>query len=113
MRAAQGLFWANAAVWLSLGVASIARILAQDPEQVLTAWAVAVLMFGNAAAMGLAAWAIARRGIWTLFTLAVLMVNIVLTFTDQVGLLDWATFAIDLAILGCWMAARWLASSGR
>jgi hypothetical protein len=102
LRAAQTLFAVNAIIWIALGVLSMARAYERNPAQSLTIWIIAVLMFGNAAAMGVAGWTLPRRGIWTIFALAVLVINIVLTFTDQVGFLDIATLFVDLAILGCW-----------
>jgi hypothetical protein len=113
LRAAQILLFANVVIWLIFGSISILRIFERHPEQYVIAWVIALMMLGNAAAMGLAGWAIAQRGFWTFFALAVLGVNIVLTFTDQVGFLDWATFAINLAILGCWWGSRRLLGAGR
>jgi hypothetical protein len=36
----------------------------------------------------------------------VLIVNLVLTLTDQVGLLDWITLLIDLVLVGLLLANR-------
>ena len=106
MRWAQGLFFLNAAIWLVFGVVSVAR-LAGDAGQGVTAVVVAVLMFGNAGAMALSGALLGRRRLlFYLFALAVMVVNIVLTFTDQVGAFDWITFGIDLVLLGILILAR-------
>jgi hypothetical protein len=47
-----------------------------------------------------------RRLLFYLFALAVLAVNVLLTFTDQVGALDWITLVIDLVLLGILIVAR-------
>jgi hypothetical protein len=106
MRWAQGLFFLNAAVWLLLAVASVIR-LGGNQGQGVTALVVVILMFGNAAAMALSGALLPKRLLlFYLFALAVLAVNIVLTFTDQVGALDWITLAIDLALVGILIVAR-------
>ena len=106
MHWARGLFSLNAAVWLVFGVVSVLRFVG-SAEQAVTALVVAILMFGNAGAMALSGWLLLRRRLpCYLFALAVLGVNILLTFTDQVGALDWITFGIDLGLLGILVVAR-------
>jgi hypothetical protein len=106
VRWAQCLFVLNAAIWLVFGIVSVVRI-AGNAGQGVTAVVVAVLMFGNAGAMALSGALLGqRRLLFYLFALAVLVVNIVLTFTDQVGALDWITFALDLVLLGILIVAR-------
>ena len=106
MRWAQGLFLVNAAVWLVFGIVSVVR-LAGGAGQGVTAVVVAVLMFGNAGAMALSGALLGqRRLLFYLFALAVLAVNILLTFTDQVGAFDWITFALDLVLLGILLGWR-------
>ena len=114
MRWAQGLFFLNAAIWLVFGIVTLipfadAMRIGGDEELALTAMmiAIAILMFGNAGAMALSGALLGkRRLLFYLFALAVLAVNIVLTFTDQVGALDWITFGIDLVLLGILIVAR-------
>ena len=106
IRWAQALFFLNAAIWLVFGIVSVVR-LAGNEGQGVTALVVAILMFGNAGAMALSGALLGkRRLLFYLFALAVLAVNVVLTFTDQVGALDWITFAIDLVLLGILLLAR-------
>jgi hypothetical protein len=100
MHAAQALFFLNAAIWVAFGISSIERILSRNPDQALTAWIIAILMFGNTAAMLLSGVVVTRPGrLGYSFALAVLGVNILLTFTDQVGALDLITVCIDMVIL--------------
>lgn len=106
MQWARGLFFLNAAIWLVLGVVSLVR-LGGSEGGVVVALVVAVLMFGNAGAMALSGALLGKRKLpFYLFALAVLAVNIVLTFTDQVGALDWITFAIDVVLVGILVVGR-------
>lgn len=108
LRAAQVLFLLNTAIWLVLGLASIYRIVSRNPDQTRTAWIIAIFMFGNAAAMLLSGVLIARSarpGYY--FALAVLTVNILLTFTDEFGTLDLITLLIDLILVALLVVAGW------
>ena len=98
VRAAQVLFFLNAAIWVILGITSLLRV-SRSPTSIMTAIVIGILMFGNAGAMVVSGFGLGKwRGFYYL-ALAVLLVNIVLTFTDQVGLLDILTFVLDLALL--------------
>jgi lysylphosphatidylglycerol synthetase-like protein (DUF2156 family) len=110
VRAAQALLIANAVIWLGFGVASFIRI-AELGAGSGTLAAVAVLMFGNAAAMLICGVGLGtRRRVFYWLALAVLIVNVVLTFTDQFGAFDLITLVIDLVIVGLLVAARgWFA----
>ena len=106
MRWAQGLFFLNAAIWLVFGIVSVLR-LGGNEGQGVTALVVAILMFGNAGAMALSGALLGkRRMLFYLFALAVLAVNVLLTFTDQVGALDWITLVIDLVLAGILIVGR-------
>jgi hypothetical protein len=104
------LLYLNAAIWLGFGVATAWRMTYAGSMGLLGVTVVGVLMLGNAAAFALAGWGIGRgRKLMEYFALALLAVNILLTFTDQVGLLDWLTLILDVVILGLLaavMAAR-------
>ena len=100
VRAAQALLGVNAIIWLLFGVTSITRMTRQYPEQGTYYLIVGVLMFANVAAMLVSAWLAGRPRKWGFFlVLAVLLANILLTFTDQVGFFDIATLLLDLVIL--------------
>ena len=100
LRIVQGLFLLNAVIWIVFSIIRLIEI-ASDPGPVGAFFqAVALMMFGNAVAMLLAAWLVGKRDVWGyLFAVAILVVNIFFTFTDQVGFFDWATFGVDLVIL--------------
>lgn len=102
---AQVLFYVNALIWLAFGVASLIRL--GDSSQTGTLVAIAVLVFGNVAAMSLAGVLIGRRSRWAVgFAALVLVANIILTFTDQFGVLDFVTLIIDLVLLVLVLANR-------
>ena len=106
MRWAQGLFILNAAIWLGFGIVSVVR-LGGNAGQGVTAVVVAILVFGNSGAMALSGALLGRRRLlFYLFALAVLAVNVVLTFTDQFGAFDLITLVIDLVLLGILIVAR-------
>jgi hypothetical protein len=68
---------------------------------------VTVLVAGNTGAMLLAGWWLAAGRRWAyLFSLALLGANILLTFTDQFGILDLLTLLLDLFLLGLLLATR-------
>lgn len=104
---AQALFYANAAIWVVLAAATVWRMAGGSAEQRVSAVVIAVLMLGNAGAMLVSGVGLGRRSRpFYLLALGVLLVNLVLTVTDQVGLLDVLTGALDLALLGLLVAVR-------
>jgi hypothetical protein len=107
MRVAQALFYANAAIWVVLAAATVWRMAGGSPEQRASAVVIAVLMLGNAGAMLVSGVGLGRPSrLSYLLAVAVLLVNIVLTVTDQVGLLDVLTGVLDLVLLGFLIAVR-------
>jgi uncharacterized membrane protein YsdA (DUF1294 family) len=99
--AAQGLFMLNAAIWLIFGIAGIMRLANGTTLPEITLWVVTILMFGNVGAMLLAGFWLGKRSRWAFgFALAVLVINLLLTFTDQVGFFDILTALIDFGLLG-------------
>ncbi len=64
MRVVQALLVLNTAVWLTFGIISLLRLSLQNPEQIWVLSIVAVLMFGNLAALLLAAWLLSWRPKW-------------------------------------------------
>ena len=105
--AARGLFFLMAAIWLLLGIISLARIAADNPDQFVTALVIAVLMLGNVGAWLLCGWGVGGGKKWAYWlALAVLAVNIILSVTDEFGLLDLIMLAIDLLLLGLLLAGR-------
>jgi len=96
----RGLFLFNGLIWIAFGINSLVRLAENPSTQDAMFQAIALMMFGNAAAMLVSAWLIGKRDVWGFwFALAILLVNVLFTFTDQVGFYDWATLAIDIVIL--------------
>jgi hypothetical protein len=107
VRAAQALFFLNAAIWLVFGIVSLVRLAGEASGMMVTLLIVALLMFGNAAAMLCSGWGLARRQRrWYYLALAVVVVNVVLTVTDQFGFFDLVTLLIDLVLMGLLLAIR-------
>lgn len=75
--------------------------------QGVVAWVVAGLMFGNAGAMLLSGWGLAKRKRGFFFlAIAVVGVNILLTVTDEFGLFDLIVLVIGFALLALLTARR-------
>jgi hypothetical protein len=107
IRMAQALFLFNAAIWLTFGFVSLFRMTSPAVLNQTAALIIAALMFGNVAALLVAGFGLGtRRRLFFLFAIAVLLVNILLTFTDQVGVFDVSTLVIDMITLGLLIAGR-------
>lgn len=97
VRIAQGLFLLNMVIWLVIGLFSLVWLDSGADSTALLV--VALMVLGNAVLMGLAAWWLGKRTIWGyLFALVLLVINMIATFTDQVGLLDYATVLVDIVL---------------
>lgn len=98
IKTVQGLFLLNMVIWLVIGVISLIRLEGGTASPVFLV--VALMLLVNAILMGLAAWLLAKRTIWGyLFAIALLGINVLTTFTDQVGFLDFATVLVDIVLL--------------
>jgi len=76
-----------------------------SPGSAVSGWIVPILMFGNAATMGLSGLAIGKpQKRFYYLAAAVLAVNVVLTVTDEFGIFDLVTLVIDLVLLGILIA---------
>lgn len=103
----QALFLSNALIWVGLGLATLLRLGETSPQLKIIMVIMGVMMFGNAGAMLLSAWLLPKKRMhFVIFSLAVLVVNILLTFTDQVGFWDWLTVLIDFMLVGI-LLGRW------
>ncbi len=104
---AQALFFVNAGIWLVIGALTLVRVGGSDANRAITVGIIVVLMLGNVGAMLLAGVGLGRRQRrFFYFAIAVLAVNIVLTVTDQFGLLDLITLILDLFLFGLLLATR-------
>lgn len=107
IKTAQVLFYLNAAIWVLLGILLLSGKVYFGLSQSGMLWIIAILMFLSAAAMLVAGVGIGKLSIrWYLFAIAVLVVNLILTITDQVGEIDMITLGIDLLILGLLFNSR-------
>jgi hypothetical protein len=103
----RALYCANAVIWLLIGAATVLRMAGGTAEERTSAVVIAILMLGNAGAMLVSAVGLGRRSrLLYLFAIAVLVVNIILTVTDQVGWLDVLTGALDVVLLGLLISMR-------
>lgn len=94
------LFFLNTILWLAFGISTVVGVVSSYQEDTLMQWMVAIMMFGNAYAMMISGIGIlSRRKIFYLLALTVIIVNIILTFTDQFGLFDFITLVINAVIL--------------
>jgi hypothetical protein len=100
------LFFLNTILWLAFGVSTVAGVVSSYQEDILMQWMVAIMMFGNAYAMMISGIGIlSGRKIFYLLALTVIIVNIILTFTDQFGLFDFITLVLDGVILALLIAS--------
>ncbi|MBT3337291.1 MAG: hypothetical protein HN855_05320 [Anaerolineae bacterium] len=113
LKLSQALFTLNALIWIGLGIGTFLRLSETSPELKVIMTIIGVMMFGNAGALLLSAWLLPKKRMLILiFVLLILIVNILLTFTDQVGFWDWLTVLIDFALLGV-LLGRWKFFTGR
>jgi hypothetical protein len=105
--AARILFLLNAAVWIALAILTVTRMAGGSCGSPLAAWIMAALMAGNAVVMLWFGVRLGRAGRRTyVVAIAFLLVNIFLTITDEFGLWDGITLAIDVALLALLIASR-------
>ncbi len=110
---AQTLFIFNTLIWIELGITTLLRLEQTTPQVKVIMAIMGVMMFGNAGAMLLSAWLLPKKRMpFVIFALAILAVNILLTFTDQVGFWDWLTVLIDFTLVGI-LLGRWKFFTGR
>jgi hypothetical protein len=95
------------AIWLLLGAWYLALQFTEARVLSTSAWIVTGLMFVNALAMLSLAWGIGRRQrAYCYSALAVILVNILLSVTDEFGLYDLIILLLNLAILLLLFAGR-------
>jgi MFS family permease len=95
---AQVLFFLNAAVWLFFLILFLSDQV--SPGDSISTWVIPILMVGNILAMLVCGIGLGKRKRRMYYlSLAVILVNIILTVTDQVGLFDYLTLLLDLVIL--------------
>jgi hypothetical protein len=107
MLAAQVLLGLNALVWFIFGAYTLTEMMQRNPGQVALLRVLGILMFVNACAWSVSSLVIGiRRKSSYYFVVGILILNIILTITDQFGIFDFVTLLIDLAILGILIVGR-------
>jgi hypothetical protein len=102
-------FYLIALFWVVLGFDSLIRIQNNPANQPQISLVIAFLMFANAAALLICGLGIASGKSWFyLLAIAVLAVNILLTVTDQFGIIDLLTLLLDLSLLTLLLVKRYL-----
>jgi hypothetical protein len=97
----RALFFLDAAIWLIFAAATFLGGIPGIPDAGPAAAVMAALMLGNATALAVAGWGLGRQTpIPYFFAVVVLVVNMVLTITDQMGVWDWLILALEAAMLG-------------
>lgn len=92
------LYALNALIWFLFGCITLFTGKRGDASAV-TMLITGVMMFGNAGVLLYLGWRILYQKIPDLIiAAAVLGLNILLTFTDQMGFFDWATLVLDLVL---------------
>jgi hypothetical protein len=107
VEAARMLFFLNAGIWTGFALFTVTGMASRYPDQTATLWILGILMVGNALFMVLAGIGVGKRGrLAYYFSLALLVVNIVLTFTDQFGAFDLVTLLLDVGLLALLVVTR-------
>lgn len=105
VRLAQGLFVLIALLWMYLGAVSLLNPPAGASGSLPLM--MALLMFGNAAALLFCAWAVGQqKEKLDYLILTVLILNLSLTITDQFGWLDALVLALYVILLGMVVVLR-------
>jgi hypothetical protein len=103
----RNLFYLIAAIWLAFGFVSLLRAQQHGNLPLMIAVLLGILMFGNAAALFWMGWGIGKEPQGYYYpALVLIVVNIILTFTDEFGFFDGLTLLIDLVILALLLAGR-------
>lgn len=105
---AAGLFILIGLIWLVFSVVTIIRASGSSASMpIVFFWILSLMMVGNGVLLIAASWGIWRRNKYFYWGgMALLLVNIFLTFTDQFGFFDLATLIIDLGLLILLIIAR-------
>ena len=104
LRATQGMFFLNAAVWVVFG--TLGLLVAIDGGSTLR-WIISILMLANAAVMGwLGVMIVSGRNQIFLLAILYMALNVVLSITDQFGWIDALILLLNLIVLGLLIVTR-------
>lgn len=97
-RAASVLVYLDAAAWIGFGIAAVLGLISGLPEGPVR-WGTAALAAAAGGAMLILDF-ISKKHEWALYLLMGLLALIsLLSLTDQVGLLDWISYTVNLGAL--------------
>lgn len=103
----QVLFYLNALIWLAFGIYTLINMIDRYPGRVITVYVIGFMMLGNVGMMFLSGILIGKPNKWAyFFAMFVLVINIILTVTDQFGSFDLVTLLLDLVIFGLLISIR-------
>ena len=103
----QVLFTLNAVIWLSFGLYTLFGMADRYPGQTIIVYVFGYLMLGNVGAMVLSGYLTGKpKRSFFYFGVFVLVMNIMLTVTDQFGFFDLVTLLIDLILLALLISLR-------
>ena len=101
VKIAAGLFLLIGVIWIIFSLITMFRSATKPSLPAGLFWILVVLMVGNGLLLIGTGWGVyQRRPLFYWFGLVWLLVNIILTFTDQFGFFDLVTLFIDLGIVG-------------
>jgi hypothetical protein len=104
---ARALFILNGVIWILFGLFGLYQFAASGEAQGTSTAIIALIMFANASLMIGLGFAIGKgkKRLYYL-AIAVLLINIILTVTDEFGIFDFATLLIDVVLLALLIATR-------
>lgn len=95
------LFMLIGFTWILFSINSTNRVLNSGDLPAWLIWVLSIMMFGNGLVLIAMSWGIWHQKRFFYWAgLAVLLLNIVLTFTDQFGFFDLITLIFDLGLFG-------------
>lgn len=105
VRAAKWAFWVLAAVWVVLGIISLVSLFTGEGDPEMYMWVVMGLIFANALVMVWLGWGIGGQSRCIFYqAVAYMVVNIILTITDDFGLADLIYLILSIGLLGLLLA---------
>ena len=107
IRTAQVLFVLDVFLWLSFGVFALLWLSQDHPGENLWTWLLLIAVMGNSAALLLSAVLLGKgRKLFYYFACGVLIINIIGTMMDQLGIYDYAFLLFELILLAILLMIR-------
>ena len=107
VRLSQALCFMNTAIWLALSILSLSHLTGSHTMPLWMKALLAVLMLGNAAAFLIVGLGLGKSSRWYyILALTLVVINVVTSLTDQMGLLDWSVLGLNMILLGLLVSIR-------